>query len=257
MFKAVRYLRNSYGLTFARQSDIRRKANDFEDALRTKLQGHYSQPHVISLPDELDAEVPRLVFTSRHGFSQILVSQISVTLNVTYSPDWQADIDKGLAYLSERVPVLYELLDTIYGIVPHFSGMITQSRLPASEDDKKILEHIANSCFKDSLKKFAKGTIHDLQLKTTSVLSDRFFSNLTLQNYRTWEVESAQPGVRPFARSKALERGIEITGDFNDRYAFNESTGYSSELGIAAEIISGGISEIRRIVAEMGVRLDG
>ena len=95
MLETARYIQNSYSVTFPRQHDVRRKANKVEDFLQTHLAGHYKQPMVIAVPDEVDPEIPRLMFGSRHGFSQLILSQVGLTLHVTYSPDWQVDVSKG------------------------------------------------------------------------------------------------------------------------------------------------------------------
>jgi len=82
MFDKAKYIQNGFNISFSRQPEIRRRANDFED----RLKGLYFQPHIVPVPDDLDPEVPRMLFGSEHGFSQIIVSQISLVLNVTYSP---------------------------------------------------------------------------------------------------------------------------------------------------------------------------
>jgi len=133
MFEAVRYVQNSFAIAFPRQHDIRRKVNDFEDFLQTHLEGHYQQPMLIPVPDEMDPEIPRLIFGSRHGFSQIVFSQIGLSLNVDYSPDWQLDVSKGRQYLLERAPVLFDLLSILDNIKPFFSGLTTKIRLPVKD----------------------------------------------------------------------------------------------------------------------------
>lgn len=126
MFGATRYIQNSFSVSFSRYPEIRRRSNEFEDLLKTNFQNHYGQPQVISVPDELDPEVPRLVFGSRHGYSQIIISQIGMTLNVTYSPEWQQDISKGKKYLKERSSALYLLLKILEDSQIFFSGLITR-----------------------------------------------------------------------------------------------------------------------------------
>ena len=66
----IRYMQNSLAVAFTRQAAIRRAANGFEDALRDQ----YGQPNVLAIPDELDPEIPRIIFSSKHGSSQILIS---------------------------------------------------------------------------------------------------------------------------------------------------------------------------------------
>jgi hypothetical protein len=105
MFQPPSYIQNSFSIFFPRQEMIRRRVNEFEDTLT----GRYSQPQVLPIPDELDPEVPRILFDSKHGFSQIVISQINMSLNVSYSSDWQSDIGRGRNYLTERVPTLFDL----------------------------------------------------------------------------------------------------------------------------------------------------
>jgi len=242
MFEAPRYVQNSFSITFSRRHDIRRRANDFEDFLQTHLAGHYRQPMVIPMPDEMDPEVPRLIFGSIHGFSQIIVSQIALTLNVTYSPDWQFEISQGRQYLLERAPVLFALLSILDDVKPFFSGLTTRVHLPTSADDGAILQHL------QSLRSAPEPTahLHDITVKVTTMHNDRFYSNMTVQNYRRWKIQEATPQLERLARSQASERGIEIIGDFNDRYAFNEKADYFSTPDIVQEIIDGGFIEMAR-----------
>lgn len=248
MFEQVRYIQNSFSINFARRSDIRRKANDFEDALKEKLEGHYGQPQVISVPDELDPEIPRLIFSSRYGFSQIIVSQISVTLNVTYSPDWQIAIEKGREYLLQRINVLYEALPLVSITQPYFVGLTTRARLSSMADDSSILRHISQLFLRDSQTE----NLYDIELKLTSVHDKRFFSNITIHNYRIWQFAEPQQGIVRLSGNKANARGIEFIGDFNDRYAFNENPDYFSESSIAVEIIDHGLVEINKVIRKVG-----
>lgn len=244
MFEQARYIQNSFTVTFARQPDVRRKANHFEDLLRGQLQGHYGQPQVIPVPDELDPEIPRLIFGSRHGFSQIIISQISATLNVVYSPDWQIETSKGREYLLERTKTLFSLLEVLDDMKPYFSGLITRARLATSREDKYVLDHL-NKYF---LKYPPEAGMHDLMVNITAVRDGRFYSNMAVQNYRLWKSVNALPGLPRLSRLKASERGIEVTGDFNDRYTFNEQDGYFSSHALACEIINGGFEEAKRTV---------
>jgi hypothetical protein len=199
---------------------------------------------VIPVPDEIDPEVPRLIFGSRHGFSQIVVSQIGLTLNVTYSPDWQVDVSKGQQYLMERAPVLFALLSILDDVKPFFSGLTTRVHLPTNADDRAILKHLQSLLSAPAPTAY----MHDTVVKVTTVLNDRFYSNMTVQNYRTWKIEKTTSGFQRLSKQRASERGIEITGDFNDRYAFNERADYFSSPNIVNEIIEGGFAEVTRMI---------
>jgi len=242
MFEKAKYIQNSFNIFFSRQPDIRRRANDFED----KLKGFYFQPNIIPVPDDLDPEVPRMVFGSEHGFSQIIVSQVTLVLNVTYSPDWQIDISNGRQYLLDRVPILFELFDIIKGEKPFFCGLSTRVHLSTKAEDEGIIEHLEKLFLRNSM-----NSIYDFQLKIANVLSQRFFSNLTLQNYRTWKIEGPQQGIIRFPQNEASDRGVEIFGDFNDRYAFNENKDYYTSRENAEAIIDAGLDEIKKMIKQV------
>lgn len=244
MFDKPRFIQNSFNIVFPRQSAIRRKANDFED----KLKGLYFQPQIVSVPDELDPEIPRIIFGSEHGYSQVIISQVSFILNVVYSPDWQTDVSKGKQYLYERVSVLFDLIKLIDGISPYFCGLSTKAQIASGMDDSAILKHIAKLFFKDEN---IEG-IHDLQYKRTSIISGRFYNNITLSNYRSWEIEPGQQAVLRVSSKEAINRGIEIVGDFNDRYKFNEEKNYKSTVDVAQTIIDGGIAEVENAIKMIG-----
>lgn len=239
MFEKAKYIQNSFNIFFSRQPEIRRRANDFED----KLKGRYFQPHIVPVPDDLDPEVPRMLFGSEHGFSQIIVSQVTLVLNVTYSPDWQTDISKGRQYLFGRVPILFELLDILKGEKPYFCGLSTRVHLSTKAENKEIIEHLEKLFLRNSM-----NSIYDVQLKITNVLSQRFFNNMTLQNYRLWKTEGPQQGIIRLPQNEVSDRGIEISGDFNDRYAFNENKDYYTSRENAETIIEGGLNEIDKMI---------
>ena len=247
MFESPRYIQNSFSVTMERQSEIRRRANDFEDLLKEKTEGHYGQPQVIPVPDELDPEVPRLIFDSRHGFSQILISQISITLSVNYSPEWQHDILKGQEYLLDRTKAIFSLFELMNDVPLFFSGLTTRVRIASTEADSAIIARVKQLYGIGS----QSSNIHDLMFKLTNVYKDRFFNNMTVQNYRVWKLVAQPQGVLRLPLKEVGERGVEIINDFNDRYAFNENVDYYSSPDNVKEIIASGFAETKKIILEI------
>lgn len=236
MFKEPRYIQSSFNLIFPRQPEIRRKANEFEDRLRDM----YFQPQIIPVPDNLDQEIPRMIFGSEHGFSQIVVTQINLVLSVNYSPDWQEEIAKGKEYLEERVPLLFTLLSLLGDVKPSFCGLTNVARIKSDAGETDIFKHLSEVLLKEQ----DITNLHDINLKISEVKDDHFFSNITIQNYRTWSLGAPEAGVPRLSRKDAIESGIEVIGDFNDRYIYNEIKEYNTGLEIAGHIIEKGIKEI-------------
>jgi hypothetical protein len=246
MFGQPKYIQNSFSVSFARCKEVRRRVNAMEDSLKQNYPGHFGQPQVIPVPDGLDPEVPRVIFGSQHGFSQIIVSQIALILNVAYSPDWQSDISKGRQYLKERVAILYALFEAMREDVgdAYFCGLTTRVRLQSSADDSATVGALISRITKNG----DRDATHDINLRRTTVVADRFFSNTTIQNYRSWRGEQDVSQIPRLRRNAATERGIEVVGDFNDRYAFNEQDGYASTADVANEVIDRGLDEIRNAI---------
>jgi len=240
MFEQPRYIQNNFNIVFPRVIDMRRKAFDLEE----KLKNEYVQPQIISIPDELEPQLPRIAFDSRSGYSQIFVSQISISLNVTYSPDFQIDSQKRLDYLKQRVPILFTLFEILEDVKPYFSGLSTIVHLPSHADNQEVLDYLAHVFLKTPTSK----NVHDLQVKVTSIIEQRFFSNMIVENYRIWSPDVLKPGIVQLSQDTVKEQGISITNDFNDRYAFNENGNYRTSRDLANRIIELAYQEIDTIL---------
>lgn len=228
MFEQPHYVANSLNVIFPQVQQIRRCVNDFED----RLSEAYGQPQTIPVPDDLDPQVPRLVFQSLGGHSQIVISQVSIALNVTYDGDWTTDSSKRLAYLQQRVPLVYALCE-VAGAEPGYSGLTSRARLETSATDEQILNRfVAVTGVGET-----PTALSEASLRLSSVVDSRFFDNTTIQSYRQWRVDAASPATR-FSSATATSRGLELINDFNDRYAFNEDTTYQTSEAAGLAIVA-------------------
>ena len=243
MFQKPKYLQNSFTVIFPRKASIRRSAFDFE----SKLENLYSQPQILGIPDDINPDLPRMIFTSKHGHSQIFISQINFVLNVNYSIDWQSDISKGREYLLKKVSILFDLLEIIDEKCPCFCGLSTLVQIPAQEEDEKVISHIYNLFSNKG--NLSSPDIYEFQLKTSKIVRTEFFSNITVQNYRNWDIiDIGLEGILKLSSKKITESGIQITGDINDRYVFNERESYCSEQNQAKTIIELGLDEVNSTI---------
>ncbi len=239
MFDLPQYIQNSFSVFFERQPSIRRKAETFE----TLLEATYDPPLVLPIPDEQDPEIPRMIFSSKTGYSQIVISQVSIALNVQYSNDFQIDISKGRTYLFERVPTLFQLLSKL-NTGANYCGFATIVNLPCDRDDTTIIDHLITKF----LKNIDDTDIYDAQFKTTKQIDKLFFSNITVANYRGWKTGVPQKNAR-FSEVDVVERGVQVVGDYNDRYAYNEKKGYSSGNTKFKPIIENGLEAVAQMIA--------
>jgi hypothetical protein len=143
---------------------------------------------------------------------------------------------------------MFEAVDGL-ALQTNFCGINTTVRLNLSDATESGREtDLVNALART----FADGLPSDhpfeLTIKIANVVDEMYFSNLTISNYRTWQVGRAPVGALRYRQRDAVDRGIEIVGDFNDRYAFNENVEYRSDRDTAKHVVERGIEETRRAV---------
>ncbi len=242
MFEQPLYIQNSFQLSFDRQITIRQHANQFEELLGDR----YDPPLVLPIANNIDPESPRIVFGSQNGFSQIVISQVALSLVVRYSPDYQQDMRLRRNYLAPRVQVLFDLLAAI-NVVPTYCGFGTLVQLPSQSSDQEIVHYLIDR-FMTNLD---NSLVYDVQFKVTDLLSNRFFSNVAVENYRQWEAEGVVLPTTRLSTAKAVGRGVQFTADFNDRYAYSEQPDYYTDRSVTDAILDGGFEAVDRMISKV------
>lgn len=242
MFEEPRYISNHLSIAFPRVQDMRRKANRFED----RLQGKYQIPQIVPIADDVDPEIPRIIFNSNHGNSQIVISQINISFNVTYTPDWQLDPQLGRDYISKRLQTIFGLFDFLPTANPHFCGFVTLVRLSTKRGTDYALDRLRAIYLNDQ----RPNNEHDILVRLSRVQDEQFFENMTIANFRTWQnVENVN--ISPMSDKAVIDVGLEISCDYNDRYSYNENSEYRTDRKTADKLVTAGFTkadeEIRRI----------
>jgi hypothetical protein len=222
------FVANSLNVIFPRAAKIRRRVNEFED----RLDGLYGQPQTVPVPDELDPQVPRLVFQSLGGHSQLVVSQVSIAFTVVYDGAWTTDPSKRLDYLRERVPLVYDLCE-VAQVKPVFTGLTGRVRLASDATDADVLARLTNVLGIKNV----PADLSEVSLRLSAVVDGRFFNNITVQSYREWQADDAS-SVGPMPAAKALSRGVELIHDLNDRFAYNEHSDYETSQAAGLDIVT-------------------
>ena len=90
-------------------------------------------------------------------------------------------------------------------------------------------------------------TFFDVLVKQVNVVDNMYYHNIVLQNFRSWK----QRQDERFPLREAEVRGISITGDFNDRYAFNERDSDFTKSETSSSIIDQGLDQITSVAEEI------
>ena len=242
VFQPPQFIQSSFSINFPRQLLIRRKINEIEDLLIHQ----YNQPQSIPVPDDMDPGAPRFFFESKDGHNQIVVSQVNMSLNFQCPTDEQEDFIKATEYLEERAPILFDLarISEVDRSI-HYCGNAATVRLPSRECDQEIISRIANAF---QLKRDEE-ELHDIEIKKTLVYEQKYFSNITVRNFRAWQfpvdLELHELRAHP---NFVVERGLEILGDFNDRFRYNQDASYYSSREEVRRLLDQGVSGIRSAI---------
>jgi hypothetical protein len=248
-FDEPRFIRNTFSVNLPRRLDIRRFAERFEQV----LEGNYGPAQVTPIPDEMDPLLPRLLFSSTHGFSQILASQVNISFVVTYSDDWQTNQEMREEYVKDRARYLFSLSE-ILGTKVLFCGLTTDVRITSLAADSDILSLLRRTLLCSSI----TDDLHDIMVRVGIKIGDRFFSNTTIANFRSWESLKIAQETRtlvPLPSAQATQHGILVNDDFNDRYSYNERDNYSCDYDTAKELLGVAFphlqERIRRILGDV------
>jgi hypothetical protein len=248
-------------VTLTRRCTHQSLAVSFETSLRTEafadvlgpiFEDGYLEPRVLQIPDEFGPEPPRLLFQSRHGFSQIVVSQLTISLNAEYSEDFQINASSREAYVLERLPLLFRAAEAVSSGKLLFSGCTSRFLVAVpGEPDGAVLGRISEAT---GVKQTP--TLSDLVVRSTHVARSLFYVNLTLQNYRAWADDDSAGGVLPRKTAGTVrERGLELLLDVNDRFAYNENVSFFTSRDSGSEILTlsneTATRELARIVGGM------
>lgn len=243
LFEHPRYLQSTFTLVLPEQRDI----TSHEKEIYGRLRPRYFPAQSVQVPSLGNAENPALVFNSQHGHSQIVVGASSVVLNVLYSQDWQTKPPEARQYVHERMGLVFDTAEVFEDVQMLFCGSVTRVHLLSDAADDKVVQALANVFAKNS----STDPYHDLVLRMTTVVDDLFFDNITVQNYRTWNLGlgQGQGSTLRLARKQAVERGVEVAGDFNSRYAFNEGKDFEVTRQAAEQIIARNLESVAKVAS--------
>lgn len=243
-------VKHSLTLTMDRNSSIRRRVNEIEDVVRGYSEGGYSQPQVIPVPDELDPEIPRMILSSRAGYSQILISQLAITFNANYSPDWAADYPKCLEYLLSKIEMLFKIAQAGWeGAQPRFSGVVTTFQI-RTESASEAIRVIAPS-FTESERLLKEAG--EASYRWSLAVDEQHYNNISVSTLmRLRGVLQGTVDSIPRFNEKTVEGyGVEISGDFNDRLAYNLQDSYESSEDTARHLATTGFNKTSEVVASL------
>lgn len=243
-------VKHSLTVTMDRNPSIRRRVNDIEDVVRSRSESGYSQPQILPVPDELDPEIPRMIFSSRAGHSQILVSQLAITFNANYSADWAAEPDKCLNYLLSKIEMLFKIAHVGWeGSQPRFSGVVTTFQIGTNTASEAV--GVIAPSFAESEKLIKEAG--EVSYRWSLASDNRYYNNISVSTLVKLRgtIQGSVDSIPKFNEKTVAGYGVEVNGDFNDRLAYNMQDAYVSDETIARSLATTGFQKTCEVVASL------
>lgn len=245
MLGEPRLTEHSVTITFARHMDIRRRVNELEDALGKGCPHGYMSPQLIPIPDEMGPDVPRVIFSSINGYSQIFISQTAISMLVSYSEDWQVQHERCVAYIRQRAVVLFDLLAAL-DAKPYYTGVSTRMRLISPGPDSHGVKAVAGL-----LQQVEHAEeLNEANVRWSQTQEPNCFRNISIQSIRSWG-----PNASVLDRLKdidAISTGVEISSDVNDRRGYNELADYCTSRDKCLTLINFGFEDTAMWAGRIG-----
>ncbi|MBR0403427.1 hypothetical protein IJI55_02670 [Candidatus Saccharibacteria bacterium] len=236
----MEFIKSQFSVTFDRKETIKRMANDIED----NFKAHFQNVQILPIPDEFAPDAPRVILASKHGHSQIALSQIAAVFNVQYDNNFFHDAQAVKDYIAERFEEVSNTLPRI-GITSYlYSGVVHCLKL--TEDNNPPVDTISK-CVNPSVPAH-EGDIYDASWMRAVKFNNSFFINEQLGVIKKYERHgNTVPELEHFNDNKLLEEAMMLTIDTNNRARYLESgTSYGvddliSQFTDIYDIISGRI----------------
>ncbi len=203
-----------FSIKFSDSINVRRRANDIEDALAE----HYGNLQILPIPDNFAAEAPRVILTSKNGHSSVAISLISVDLNVNFDGNFVNAFDKTREYVTNRAQMLVDLLSKL-GVKGYcYCGVIYNFTIDAKEPPVEYMGKLLGG-----FGKVDGGDIYDALWRKTVTRGDLFINEQVGIDKHFDGVDVPIPELVDFANNRAVDERIVTTLDINNRFRYLQS----------------------------------
>jgi hypothetical protein len=222
-------------IVFPKIDNMRRKAFEIED----HLQDYFNAVNTIPVPDNAPAEIPRISTTTHHGHSTLNISLNNAQLITSFDGDFNNDAKKALLYMEERVYKIANILGAYTNNVFLFSGLTTEIIVESADPVQQIIGTL--------FKTIPKNKFHEINVKTTQIIRDKYYANIAISNERSYEgfIPPGMDQIIKLANMELKNHSLKYTIDVNDRHGFNTEIDYVSTIENIKEVF-----EIKRMILE-------
>lgn len=182
---------------------------------------------LVPLPIEAPMEIPRIIASTEHGHSQLIICGNNAQLITSFDDNFAHDVHRCIAYVRDKCSSIVAALSVIANTIEkpsmfYYSGISLNILLDKSDGIEAPTDYISQKFLKCKINL----PVDEQQLRCALIVADKYYVNVMIQNYRQFAGTPDERGS--LYGLKTLGENLQVTLDVNDRYAFNHEKGYRS-----------------------------
>jgi hypothetical protein len=211
MDTGIRIINSQIVFAYRRNLNIRKRIFEFEDVLKNKFKVPFRP---VTIPDEIEPNIPRFEAQSINDHSKLQVSQTSITLATSFDDQFKTDSSRIQSYLTDKYESLKGLAETEE--VEFVAYIVELGVYKDSEELNRYLKAIGDDC-------------KDFSLLYSKVYKGNYYLNVKISKFTEQQLtmHPETGGLRPTGK---VDQGISIILDFNSRPYFEKNQKFEGSL---------------------------
>ena len=214
-------------VTYPLVMNYRKKYFGIEDS----LSGYFRPANIISVPDMVNPEIPRIVIPTLNGHSIVNVSLVEASMATRFDGDYTSNWEHCKEYLMPRMDLVYGMIDALTEGKKDYTGFVTH--LKYLDDDEKSLDMLKKSLFRNGGADL--GDMCEASCKLIYKYKDKYYINVKVESVRDLAISKTEEGQDILKEKGSSHIRIEL--DVNDRLAANSIKGYKTDKSVFSELM--------------------
>lgn len=214
------------------------------------LKEQFNEATVLPIPDDAPFDIPRIIVKSKNEHSQLNITPVNATLQITYNDGFEKDWNSCKQYILEKMNCVFDFLNILTNNKYEYIGIVSTILMDEYKGDTTRL--LSNNLLNGNMKR----DIYDLNIKYTFTEEEKYFVNIVLQNARLYRDGIEQNNAGALCQENQLSEMVGVIVDINDRYGFNNNIDYKSDrtmLECLVEKLSNILEDKLNLLVKQGV----
>lgn len=214
------------------------------------LKEQFNEATVLPIPDDAPFDVPRIIVKSKNEHSQLNITPVNATLQITYNDGFERDWNSCKQYILEKMNSVFEFLNILTNNEYEYMGIVSTILMDEYKGDTTRL--LSQNLLNGNMKR----DIYDLNIKYTFAEDEKFFVNIVLQNARLFRDGIVQNDAGALCQANQLAEAVGVIVDINDRFGFNNSVTYKTDRSMLEQLVeklSNILDDRLKLLIEQGV----